>query len=539
MIKNLLFISFLFITTFSTSQTLGLKWHKNYWSKQATTGGSYCNSFMCKNGDVIATFLIKDSMLFEGKLITVSQGSKFFIIRYDSTGKVIWELPFYGPKKNSSLPVEHMFMGDNESVYLTISFDSLLHIGNDTSIFALGGLVNSCVCKVNASGKLSWIQLFTNNFLDIGYAAPGGVLVRGWGNQSIRWNGTTFSDRSILYFDKSGNLAITSDSIINSIENMMMGPDSSLLFRSNCPGNGYIIISGDTIRNPKSSSCEVHSRVSADGKLLLWHNIVENAKIATSFNYHQLLIDKKGNSYVAGHVIGDSVKVGSRFYNYPKNTFFSILSIYNPVGQLIKVVRDSLPQIGETQTMFVNLSEDSSKLLVYLKFNLGYAINGIANFLSGEAVLLVLDIANNFNCIKYYKIYYRNFVNYSPNPNQVDRYGVSFAFLQSFSSIQIDNTIVSNTGGQNVAVFYFDEKSMLGYNRVDENSFVSVFPNPCQNKLHISGTNIKNIEMMDMLGRTLDVSYSENKEEIDMSPLNAGVYFVRINNARTFKVVKQ
>ncbi|MBT7529107.1 MAG: T9SS type A sorting domain-containing protein, partial [Flavobacteriaceae bacterium] len=52
-----------------------------------------------------------------------------------------------------------------------------------------------------------------------------------------------------------------------------------------------------------------------------------------------------------------------------------------------------------------------------------------------------------------------------------------------------------------------------------------------------SNTVIKNIDVFNILGKKI---YSSNSSDrLDMSSYNAGIYFVKINNTITFKIVKK
>jgi type IX secretion system substrate protein len=69
----------------------------------------------------------------------------------------------------------------------------------------------------------------------------------------------------------------------------------------------------------------------------------------------------------------------------------------------------------------------------------------------------------------------------------------------------------------------------------------SVFPNPSQNKLTITTTDkITTVSISNLLGQTVYTqSFNTQKAEIDISMLQSGVYFVKINGREMAKFVKE
>jgi hypothetical protein len=71
---------------------------------------------------------------------------------------------------------------------------------------------------------------------------------------------------------------------------------------------------------------------------------------------------------------------------------------------------------------------------------------------------------------------------------------------------------------------------------------VSVYPNPTTDKIHITGvTDITTVEVTNMSGQ-LVVKPTSNLETLDMSSLQTGLYFVKVQTKdaqKTIKVVKK
>jgi len=70
---------------------------------------------------------------------------------------------------------------------------------------------------------------------------------------------------------------------------------------------------------------------------------------------------------------------------------------------------------------------------------------------------------------------------------------------------------------------------------------ISIYPNPTQNEITISASvPIYNVEISNLLGQTVFCgTYNANKVTIAISQLPVGVYIVRVNDSKVYKVVRQ
>jgi len=99
------------------------------------------------------------------------------------------------------------------------------------------------------------------------------------------------------------------------------------------------------------------------------------------------------------------------------------------------------------------------------------------------------------------------------------------------------------SAGDGQTVYYFDNISFgspiaLSLDDQVKNNF-KLYPNPVEDYLNIDSSNtvIKNIEVFNILGKKI---YSTNSSDsLDMSTYSAGIYFVKINNTITFKILKK
>ena len=86
------------------------------------------------------------------------------------------------------------------------------------------------------------------------------------------------------------------------------------------------------------------------------------------------------------------------------------------------------------------------------------------------------------------------------------------------------------------------DTDVVGISDFEENKRIKIYPNPTteQLKIELGELKIENVEIMDVLGRTLNncqLSILNSQLIIDVSPLTSGIYFLKINN-KVFKFVK-
>jgi hypothetical protein len=66
---------------------------------------------------------------------------------------------------------------------------------------------------------------------------------------------------------------------------------------------------------------------------------------------------------------------------------------------------------------------------------------------------------------------------------------------------------------------------------------IKIYPNPAENMLHISGADITQVEVFNIMGQSV-LCINENRGAVDISPLQNGIYFVRLKTAEREKTVK-
>ena len=71
---------------------------------------------------------------------------------------------------------------------------------------------------------------------------------------------------------------------------------------------------------------------------------------------------------------------------------------------------------------------------------------------------------------------------------------------------------------------------------------VSIYPNPATTVLNVEAVGYNTIEIVNLLGQTVYAANATSNMQINVSNLNSGVYFVRLNGANgttTQKFIKK
>jgi len=139
------------------------------------------------------------------------------------------------------------------------------------------------------------------------------------------------------------------------------------------------------------------------------------------------------------------------------------------------------------------------------------------------------------------------YADYHVNISDSTLYGQSITYSANIFYLNEKNDTISSGWLPLQTVYWKDDlhhSAITPVNSKDE--LINVYPNPCSNKLRISGfQTIKNVSIYDVLGKEIiQFRNLSSNEEINTSALNKGVYFVKIfddSGSRPYiqKIVKQ
>jgi hypothetical protein len=165
----------------------------------------------------------------------------------------------------------------------------------------------------------------------------------------------------------------------------------------------------------------------------------------------------------------------------------------------------------------------------------GLSIEGTAteaNFNNGEATFKNNVISNVTNPIVTFQ--YSQFSN-NNNDSTLTLSDINwvdiFTSLGSTPDSRLNNTSVVSTGAD-----FTDLGSATSTISIEEKN-ISIYPNPSNGIFNITGYDEMLIVITDLTGRTLLTKQINKNNQIDLSNLSSGIYFITINNQETKKLV--
>lgn len=106
-----------------------------------------------------------------------------------------------------------------------------------------------------------------------------------------------------------------------------------------------------------------------------------------------------------------------------------------------------------------------------------------------------------------------------------------FTSLGSTPDSRLNNTSVASIGAD-----FTDLGSATSTISIEEKN-ISIYPNPSNGIFNITGYDEMLIVITDLTGRTLLTKQINKNNQIDLSNLSSGIYFITINNQETKKLV--
>ena len=214
------------------------------------------------------------------------------------------------------------------------------------------------------------------------------------------------------------------------------------------------------------------------------------------------------------------------FCRYNQLTSIDVTQNYNLLGLVIN------------NNQITNLDVSQNPILGHLKCNNNQLLSidisqnlGLGSLECNDNQLTTLNIQNGFN----------------------ENFNMMYAFNNpNLFCIQVDNVTYSNNQDCSIPnqvgwckdeIAFYSEDCNLGTNEVFKTQ-ITCYPNPVQNILNINNTSsspITSIEVYDLLGK-LVLSEKSSTNQIDVSYLNSGLFFIRIETEQgslTKKMVKK
>jgi hypothetical protein len=531
--KRLLLVFSFFAFTFSIS--FGQSWR---WGRQGINGGWGTGLTTDNKGYTYFVGMSGDSTIFGNYVIrdTTSNEETAFIVKYDTTGNVIWAISF---RATQLLPIG-ITTDVACNLILTGQFSGTLFAGKDTLMTPI--YETYFILKIDSTGNIKWAVkgISINDYasgIDVKTDVIGNIYLAGqFGTKLLIGQDTLYSGGSTAFFaakfDPNGNAIWAKQS---GETGYIVSPLAETIFDSK-----YLYFSCRISYRTKFGTISLIDSSQYDNVCLLkmdtggnflWAKAITCNNQALSFK-GSVQVDKSGYIYIDGN-FGDTLNFSGQNLFSP-NLSNGFLIKYSPSGNVLwgKQASSTIPWNSYSTTIDGNdniyISSSGSKIqfgavtLNTVPDPMDNPVGVIKFDTSGTALGGVIIKAGGGNS------------SYLSADN-------SGKYIYLAGTLADSITIGSNkigppgNGQQWAFIASWDASTVTGIEDIShiENS-VLVYPNPSQGifNFQVQGTNQKaNIEVYNMLGEKVhDSQYpiSSNQYSLDLSSQPPGIYLYRI-----------
>lgn len=465
------------------------------WAKSVGSNGSSDDEGSAitidKNGDILVCgrFGNNLSLITFGTSTLTSANGNCFLAKYDASGNVLWAKSFGGtPGLGMGISSD-----SNADIYITGNFASTSALFGTITLLNINTNGDVYVAKYSSTGSAIWAKsingVSTEKVNSLSIDAVGNVYITGKFSSSLLTvgtisltNGGTSSNMFLVKYDTGGNVQwANAYGGANSVEATAIATDAS--------GNSYV--TGNFTNTFSLGTTTLSSNGVSDDLFVAKFDASGNVQWAkraggTYFEFPlAICIDGSSNLLIAGE-----------FYSTTFNFGNSTLSNFSNANDVM------LLKYNSTGTEIGGLSISSS--LNYGSYATGVSIDATGNgYLTGS-----------FN-----------------GP----------------STMTVGTISINNAGGSSLFIAKFNSSAISVKELIENKLSVKVYPNPTNGNLNISsnnfGTNpdLLTMKITDVVGNELLTEPA--KENINISSLNSGIYFLSIyNNDRLIvseKIIKE
>lgn len=487
-------------------------------------------------------------------------GGDIFIQKLDSNGNLLWVKIIGGSGTDEG---NYITTDSDGNIYATGTFRNTVDFNPGADVFNLtsNGLTDIFVLKLDTNGNFLWAKGYGDDNFDNGLTltidSNNNVITSGFFQGTVNFNPDTTSeiitsngstDIFILKLDSTGNFNFVKKiggTSTEAIRTITTDKDNNIF------GGGYFGQTVDFDPGPNEQNFTVLNgvidrflmKMDKDGNLVWAHHLTGK----NDEGIKSITIDKNNDLCVTGHINGET----DLDYGSAQALFTSVGS-----GDVFVQKLDNDGNFIWAKTMGGSEFDYSNKIITDSEANIltvGYFQNtadfnpnaGIENLISGgneDIFIQKLDTDGNF----------------------VWSYGAGGTGEDIGSSITIDSNKNIYVCGEfrNTVDFDFtsdiQELTSLGsqdafvkkltLNTLSTNDYnsirtLNVFPNPTTDKLTIefSTTPEDAIEIYNILGQLVIKLVPAKKQQIDVSNLTSGLYFIKLENDNTaqFKFLKK
>jgi len=231
---------------------------------------------------------------------------------------------------------------------------------------------------------------------------------------------------------------------------------------------------------------------------------------------------------------------------------FSVLATTTLVQAQTRTIDWSVDQILRPDTLFSNSTTGTAVSLTFVCKNLGkdtlfatdtllyqFAVTNIANTqtillypgpntstlsarLVGKTVLPNDTIHVSINLNTNLVLSFSAPVNFSVISHVINRPNLNFETSQT-NNIKTKAIVWMNA-----------QKWGVGFDQINANKLVSVYPNPCANEINFEVGNLENstVKIFDMMGKLMDtIELNSSINPVDLTNYSNGMYFYQITNS--------
>lgn len=439
------------------------------WAKSGTGyGNDWSGSIgLDKNGFIYITGYFTGSFItFGGITLTNGSSSNIFIVKYDSSGNVVWAKSDGGSGSPSSVDID---VKPNGTFYITGAIQSnTISLGGITLTNNAG--MNNFVAKYNNLGNVIWAKSCGGYVKSIDSDKNDNVYVAGFFTSPIMSIGTTTltnnstdGDIFLIKYDALGNVIWAKSAGGSKFDgiNAIAIDSSSNVYITGVYNSTSITFGATTLINANGTSASYAgdsflAKYDANGNVLFAKNISGKGfddGIA-------IKLDKNENIFLLGNSGSDTLNFGNTIIT---NVFIYIAK-FDVVGNVIWVKHTGV---------YTNLNDIGCSLALDL--------NGNA-FITGK---------------------FRS------------------------ATIPFDNTVLANSTG---TFHFFAAKlgGSAGIKENSNSSVISIYPNPNNGNFYIKGSVTANYKLINELGQTVkEIELnSKNNFIITLDNLTSGMYFI-------------
>ena len=399
--------------------------------------------------------------------------SDFFIVKYDTSGNVLWAKSAEGAYDDSGQSVSTDASGN---VFITgIYYSPTITFGTTTLTKAnpTSNYSDIFIVKYDASGNMLWATsaedgVFNDDGRSVSTDASGNVFIAGYfASPTITFGTTTLTNTNsswdifIVKYDSSGNVlwAKSAGGTAYDIGNSVSTDAIGNVFMTGIYYSPTITFGITTLTNANNVADIFIVKYDASGNVL-WAKSAEGTWYDLSYG---VCTDVIGNVFITGAFYSPTITFGTT----------------------------TLTNVNAANDIFI-VKYDASGNVLWAK-----SAGGAGSDLSSG---VCTDVSGNVFITGYFG---------SPN-------------------INFGTTTLTNAGGMDI--FIAKLGGITGTNDI-KNSNIKIYPNPTNNIINIEGLN-KNenntIQIFDVHGKLVITKNISEKGTIDLSELNKGVYVIKI-----------